>query len=451
MIDAILNLIPTVMGLGVIDENLNALLAAMEKIPSNFGLGNIMWYAKTIGLCIALGVGANECYQMMLGRRGMDVMKLLHIVIISLCISYAGTIASIAREPGNILEGMASGMMNSMNDDVVEQEQLVAQLQEDYINKVRESMQQMEEAQKAANASSEDGILEKIKNGIEESIQHIGNIIKEYTLVLETKICEWISLIIRLIGEIMLQAVIYGLLVSQRIFMHLLEAFAPLMFAISLSPHFKSAWSQWLSKYISLSLWGFVTYVCMYYVFFIISYNLQQDQAAYTKLMSNISDGSYNIAAMGMQAVGSTCMYIVGLLVGVKVLSMVPEVASWLIPGGVSSSAGSAASGTATAGAAMIGSAIGATGGMAMGAVSGAAGSGMAAMNKIAEITGTYNYGGPDGMGTSLASAIAQNTSFGKHYNEGRKRGFDGGVNNPARPRLSDNEPRLSDNEGQDG
>lgn len=89
------------MGLGVIDENLNKLLEAMEKLPANFGLGTIMWYAKTIGLCLALGVGANECYQMMLGRRGMDVMKLLHIVIISLCISSAGTIASLESNRGN--------------------------------------------------------------------------------------------------------------------------------------------------------------------------------------------------------------------------------------------------------------------------------------------------------------------------------------------------------------
>ena len=49
-----------------------------------------------IGLCIALGVGANECFQMMLGRRGLDVMKLLHIVIISMCISFAGSIANLA-------------------------------------------------------------------------------------------------------------------------------------------------------------------------------------------------------------------------------------------------------------------------------------------------------------------------------------------------------------------
>lgn len=367
--DFILNLIPAVMGLGVIDESLNGLLTAMENMPAALSLPSMMGYAKMIGLCIALGVGANECYQMMLGRRGMDVMKLLHIIIISLCISSAGTICKIAREPGKLLEGIAKGGMGTMNDQVMKEEQLVAQLQEDYINKVRESIQQMEQAKEAANAQSEDGWIEKIKNSLEESVQHIGNTIKEYTLVLETKICEWISLILRLIGEVLLQAILYGLLVAQRIFMHLLEMVAPVMFAISLAPHFKSAWSQWLSKYISLSLWGFVTYVCMYYVFFIIWYNLKQDQTAYMELMKSVSGEDAQVAAMGMQAVGSTCMYLIGVLVGVKVLAMVPEAASWLIPGGVSSSAGSAAAGTTTAGGSMIGGAAGA----AAGAVAGGA------------------------------------------------------------------------------
>lgn len=376
MNESILNIIPAVMGLGVIDENLTNLLQAMKEMSPNLNLPSLMGYAKIIGLCIALGVGANECYQMMLGRRGMDVMKLVHIVIISLCISFSGSIAALARQPGEMLEGIAKSSVNKMNDQIQEQEKEVAIAQEKYIEKVRESMQQIEEAQKAENEAKRSwwDLIEKGQDIVEENYQHVVNELKEYTLVVETKICEWVSLLLRLIGEVILQAIIYGLLVSQRIFMHLLEMVAPIMFAISLAPHYKSAWSQWLSKYISISLWGFVTYVCMFYVFYIISYNLKQDVSAYMGLMKPSPEGDAQVAAIGMQAVGSTCMYLIGLLVGVKVLSMVPEAASWLIPGGVSSSAGSAASGTVTAGASMAGSAAGAIGGTAIGITAGGTG-----------------------------------------------------------------------------
>lgn len=384
--ESILNLIPAVMGLGLIDENLEKLLSAMQKDCPALGLGVIMNYAKAIGLGIALGVGANECYQMILGRRGLDVMKILHIIIISLCISSAGWIADVAAKPGLFLEGISKSAMQGMAATVDEKEKTVATAHEIYIEKVRENMQKMEEAQKAANANDDSGILDQIGNVIEEQVAHIGNIIKEYTLVAETKICEWISLILRLIGEVLLQAMYYGLLVSQRIFMHLLAAFGPLMFAMSLSPHYKSAWSQWLSKYISLSLWGFVTYACLYYVYYILWYNLDQDIAAYTKLTGDISKDDYNIAAIGMQAVGSTCMYLVGLLVGIKVLAFVPEVASWLIPGGVSSGSGGAVSSTVMGGASMAAGAAMTAGSVAAGAGGTTAG----AIGHMAQVPGRW-------------------------------------------------------------
>ena len=352
-----LDMIPCVMGLPVINENLDKLLDAMASFPAKTGLGIILSWAKMIGLCIALGVGANECFQMMLGRRGLDVMKLLHIVIISMCISFAGSIANLASVPGQALEFRARAMANSQNEAVIALEKEVADLQEEYIKKVREQLQKLEENQKAQNAAQADGIVDQVLNSIDEFKTQIQNNLKEWSLLAETKICEWISLIIRYIGEIMFQVSYYGLLVAQRIFLHILAAFAPLMFAISLSPHYKSAWSQWLSKYISVSLWGFVTYLCLYYIDFIMQFNLEQDITSYKSLICSVSadtDGDAQIGAIGMQAVGSTCMYVVGLLVGVRVIAFVPEVASWLIPGGVASGAGasSSSSGMAVAGAA---------------------------------------------------------------------------------------------------
>ena len=353
------------MGLPTINENLESLLSAMSSFQGDYGLGMIMGWAKMIGLCIALGVGANECFQMMLGRRGIDVMKLLHIVIISMCISFSGSIASMAAQPGQVLETAAQSMANSMNEDVAFQEELVAAAQDHYINAVRNHLQQLRENKDAENDAKSSGVFDDIRNWGEDMKTAAQNAIKEATLLAETKVCEWISLIIRYIGEILFQVAYYGLLVAQKIFMHILAAFAPLMFAISLSPHYKSAWSQWLSKYISISLWGFVTYVCLYYVDYIMLFSLQQDVTSYGSLMKDLSEdtsGNVQIGAIGMQAVGTTCMYVVGLLVGVRVLAFVPEVASWLMPGGVSSGAGSSStsSGMSVAGTA-TGMALGGT------------------------------------------------------------------------------------------
>ena len=59
----------------------------------------------------------------------------------------------------------------------------------------------------------------------------------------------------------------------------------------------------------------------------------------------------------------ANCMYAMGMLVGAYIIRFVPEVASWLIPGGVSSGtgsvAGSAAMGITSAAGGMAGSMAG--------------------------------------------------------------------------------------------
>lgn len=72
-------------------------------------------------------------------------------------------------------------------------------------------------------------------------------------------------------------------------------------------------------------------------------YNLLEDIKAYDTLLKGQVNSWQNIGALGLQGIGSNCMYAMGMLVGAYVIRFVPEVASWLIPGGVSSSAGSVA------------------------------------------------------------------------------------------------------------
>ena len=63
-------------GLPAIDESLDKLLVAMETFPNVAVLGDAVGLARIIGLLLALCVGSYECWMMILGRRGMDVMKL---------------------------------------------------------------------------------------------------------------------------------------------------------------------------------------------------------------------------------------------------------------------------------------------------------------------------------------------------------------------------------------
>ena len=206
----------------------------------------------------------------------------------------------------------------------------------------------------------------------------------------------------------------YGMLVAQRIFLAIMATFCPIMFALSIVPPWSSAWSQWISKYLSLTLWGFVVYMCLYYIDFILMYNLLKDIEAYDHLLKGSVNSWENIGALGLQGIGSNCMYAMGMLVGAYVIRFVPEVVSWLIPGGVSSSAGSAA-GSVAAG--MAGKAKAA----AVGAVTGAAGMAAAGVTGGASLLGAAQQAHSDG-GSGLRQfgrTVMSQTSIGQSYSRG--------------------------------
>jgi len=331
------------MGLAAIDESLDRLLATMSLMPDWNGLGYMMGLAKAVGIAIALGVGSYECWMMMLGRRGMDVMKILRIIIISICISQSTTIAYCLKYPGMHIEQTAKASLESKNREVAALELKVAQKQASYIERLRAAQDSLSKAAKVEQLGEDPDWWDKIIYSVSNLNVVISDFVKRAAVVTETKVSEWINDIIRFVAELLFQMSYYGMLVAQRIFLALMTTVAPLMFALSLAPPWQSAWSQWMSKFLSLSLWGWVTYTCIYYVDFILIYNLTTDLEAYDVLLNGNFDDVNSweqIGALGLQGIGSNCMYAMGMLVGMYILRFVPEAASWLIPGGVSSGVG---------------------------------------------------------------------------------------------------------------
>ena len=411
MMTAFVNQLLT-MGLPVIDESLAELMSVMKSAPTNGLFGEMQSMARGLGITLALCVGSYECWVMILGRRAMDVLKILRILGLAICIQFSPSICNALDVPGNWLESRTQGMAKVANKQVATLERAVATKQQEYMDSLRSQMSKQEEQKAAQDAATEDGIFDKIQHGIENIGISIQNYAKQAAVLLETKISEWANDIIRFIGEIIFQMCYYGILVGQRIFLSVLKLFCPVMFALSIVPPWRSAWSQWISKYLTISLWGFLVYLIVYYIDFLIMYYLKSDLTAYNQLLHNAADLN-NIGALGMQAIGTTCMYVVGMLAGAKILSMVPEVCSWLIPGGVSSGAGSMAAGTSSGVAGAAGAAVG----VAAGTVTGGA-------STAASVAGAYNQSRSSGgsvTGSIVNSAIS-NSSIGKSFISGSER-----------------------------
>ncbi len=355
------------MGLPAIDESLDRLLMAMEAFPNVAILGNTIGFARVLGLLLALCVGSYECWMMMLGRRGMDVMKLLRIIGISMCISSSSWICSALQVPGKSLESTTKAMAMAKNREVAALELKVAQKQGEYLERLRAVQDSISTAKQIAEIGEDANWWDKLIYNVENLGTTINNYAQRAAVAAETKVSEWINDVIRFVGELIFQMSYYGILVAQRIFIAIMIVFCPIMFALSLAPPWNSAWSQWMSKFLSLTLWGFVTYMCLYYIDFILMYNLQEDLVAYNHLLHGTVNSWEQIGALGLQGIGSNCMYAMGMLVGAYIIRFVPEVASWLIPGGISSGAASPAGSVAMGAATMTGSAAGSAVGTTVG------------------------------------------------------------------------------------
>lgn len=355
------------MGLPAIDQSLDKLLVAMEAFPNVAILGDTISFARMLGLVLALCIGSYECWMMMLGRRGMDVMKLLRIIGISMCISSSSWICSALQVPGKSLEATTKAMAMAKNKEVAALELKVAQKQGEYLERLRAVQDSISTAKQIAEIGEDANWWDKLVYNVENLGETINNYAQRAAVAAETKVSEWINDVIRFVGELIFQMSYYGILVAQRIFIAIMVVFCPIMFALSLAPPWNSAWSQWMSKFLSLTLWGFVTYMCLYYIDFILMYNLQEDLVAYNHLLHGTVNSWEQIGALGLQGIGSNCMYAMGMLVGAYIIRFVPEVASWLIPGGISSGAASPAGSVAMGAATMAGSAAGSAVGTTVG------------------------------------------------------------------------------------
>lgn len=355
------------MGLPAIDQSLDKLLVAMEAFPNVAILGDTISFARMLGLVLALCIGSYECWMMMLGRRGMDVMKLLRIIGISMCISSSSWICSALQVPGKSLEATTKAMAMAKNREVAALELKVAQKQGEYLERLRAVQDSISTAKQIAEIGEDANWWDKLIYNVENLGTTINNYAQRAAVAAETKVSEWINDVIRFVGELIFQMSYYGILVAQRIFIAIMIVFCPIMFALSLAPPWNSAWSQWMSKFLSLTLWGFVTYMCLYYIDFILMYNLQEDLVAYNHLLHGTVNSWEQIGALGLQGIGSNCMYAMGMLVGAYIIRFVPEVASWLIPGGISSGAASPAGSVAMGAATMAGSAAGSAVGTTVG------------------------------------------------------------------------------------
>ena len=142
------------MGLPTLDPVMTSVLDYIHQHA--LFLGSWGGFAKSLGLMLAMCVTSYECWMMMLGRRGIDVMKLLRIVGISLCIVSANAIADAVAAPGESMGRVMKAQAKISHQRIDALEKHEAKLQSQYLDKLRAHNDSLDRKRRAEAKLSED-------------------------------------------------------------------------------------------------------------------------------------------------------------------------------------------------------------------------------------------------------------------------------------------------------
>lgn len=392
------------MGVEPIERHLHLVINEVDRF--NFiGLYEIRRFAQVLGCALALCMSSYEGYMMILGRRSIDVLRIARIIGFSLCITQTNLIANTCGLIGNALATSSYNQMVLKNDEVRAKLVVCSNKQKEYSDSLHATIDTLtnRQIQKMIGEYYNDGgdLIDDIIFSIKSAFAQAEGEIKKMVVSLETLASEFLNEGFRFIGEVVFEVTFFGIILASKFMMRVLVAFCPIAFALSIIPPWASAWSSWISKYVSISLWPFLCYSCVTFVNFILLFEIGTDLAAYDTLLGKnpLTAGTWQgIFMLGVQNVGATCRYVIALILGAILLKFVPEIASWLIPGGASSSIGSAVGG-------MVSSATMMGGSVALSSSASAVKGGAKIANKVGGAVGGAAVGGAVGAGKAAFSA----------------------------------------------
>ena len=391
-----------------IDSNLMNLIDGIASTIHPL-LGSFTGIAKSIAAIMTLIYFGSEAYKIMAGEKTFEIMPLLRPFGILLIIMFWGSFLGLLDAPLNQIHGAGKHMFEAKMQTI------------DNLNKVRTSLQdsimdqvtRKQEEVRAAQANEDRNFWQRMGadlSGLWDRIQGLG-------LWLIAQVRQFLFNLIETVVQIVWQAMVYLMLFLRLVFKGVLGIIGPLCLALSILPIFRASFSKWLSKYITVNLYGCITYIMLALSSAIIQYSIETDVQVLRQ--ANADD-----TALAMQTVFNTGFvngFLPAMLMSIFALLKVPQLADWIVEAGTAGAGGGYA-GKAMGGAKSAASAVGGfvTGGAAASKASGGGGyagggSGGGGSNGGGSGGGYAGKAGGGGSGGGGSNGGGSNNSFGSN------------------------------------
>ncbi len=303
----------------------------------------IVQMSMALSVIFTLIFYAGMGYRMILKHEPLDVMKLFRPFAISLVLTFWYPPTKTGMAGGNvndcILDYLAfvPNAIGSYTHDLYEAEAVQV---EGRAADVQRLMYQLR--QDASDPMSSILMAFKAVGNLaqESSVQNMGDadaLLQEEQMISKAQITTLISGIIQLLDQIIMFAALvifrigwWSTIYAQQILLGLLTIFGPIQWAFSLLHKFENAWMKWIMRYLTVHLYGAMLYFVGFYVLllFDIVLNIQ-----YNDLAAVVADNEATMSYV-KNSFFSTGYLMAASCVAVKCLSMVPDLAAWILPEG---------------------------------------------------------------------------------------------------------------------
>ena len=286
----------------------------------------------SLGALFAIIMAAGMAYKMMVKGESFDPLKILRVLGVAFVMFFwyadGGVLDCLAYIPnciGSYTHDLYEAEAMQVQDKFNELTPMIAS-RDSTIKKDLAQAKHVVEGIKATGYTgdlSEHVDYQNLTEAQKEAYQLYVNSDFAGLIVFFDKIVMFLALVTYRVGW---WATIY----IQQIMLGMLTIFGPIMWAFSLLPKWEGAWAKWLTRYLTVHFYGAMLYFVGFYVLllFDIVISIQVEQ------LSAIMDSTESFHGYIKTAFMTAGYLFAASIVSVKCLSIVPDLAAWMIPEG---------------------------------------------------------------------------------------------------------------------
>ena len=347
--------------------------------------------AGAVMLGQAIGGFGALCYmgylgwQMQEGARPWEVTPMIRPVIIAFILMYWGAFTSMIQYPLQSLAEPGIALFQEIEKDAND-------LRVERFKKQNQILEILIKQQAEEDAKQE--TLDKLEKKADDSwydvdVDKLLAPAREWYMKMEFKIQKTLSEIIEGISLTILRVCTYLIFFIQKVWSYVLIILGPIAVGMSLIPGFENSFSNWVTKFININLYTFITYTIINIGQQLIMSGYQMELDRYALMID--SGGVADMNTLRVYVQNSGMMYtalfpcVAYIVTGIGIL-MVPSIADSIVSAGGAGimSKGKAAGGTV----ASAGKAVGRT---ATAAAAGGVAGAVVAAKEIAKVVGKMN------------------------------------------------------------